>query len=235
MNWRVWRQVAVARSEIARRGSERKTKCCRTFTSRANRTRRPHSREARAAGIDVRDGPFGPRTIPAEPCSKMRRHRRQPPRSVTVASPMNTPTIFGAAATVELPPFRKIVESRSDGNALRAPAEQMFARGAVINRVKSPPTLVGDFLWEEPNRILWFAAFGDQVSDAQSFEFHYARVTGWSLHFRHSGGREMEMTPIEHAAVEDPDDYRIAWQLWQQVAPLRIALIRHAYDQLRTN
>jgi len=121
---------------------------------------------------------------------------------------------------------------RPERKSFRAWADRTYARGAIISRVATRPTLLGDFRWEEPDRIFWFAAFGDHTTDARSFVFHHVRIGPEALTFLHSDGGEVSMTAIDHAALDDPDDYRIAWQLWQQVAPLHAAFIRRAYEGL---
>jgi hypothetical protein len=98
----------------------------------------------------------------------------------------------------------------------------------------SAAVLVGDFRWCEPNFLVWFPAFGDRTTDAMSFSFHYANADESRIVFRHSGGDELVMVVVDHAGVADPDDYRVAWQIWHHVAPLRRKLIEEAYDELVT-
>ena len=52
----------------------------------------------------------------------------------------------------------------------------------------------------------------------------------------HGAGRIAALlTPIEKSAVDDPEDYRVAWQLWQEVLPVRQKLIDRAFAGLAQN
>jgi hypothetical protein len=112
---------------------------------------------------------------------------------------------------------------------LRPIADRIFRHGAVIVCGDATPILVGDFRWEEPGRINWFRAFGDRATDAASFSFDFARAEDARIVFRHSTGGEIELLAIDQAKLEDPDDYRVAWQIWQHVGPLHRRLIETAY------
>jgi hypothetical protein len=115
---------------------------------------------------------------------------------------------------------------------VRRRAESLVRRGAVLSGVDCPLLLIGDFRWGGANRILWFPAFGDRAADAGGFSFHEASLEPSRIAFRHSRGYELVLSAIDAAPVDDRDDYRVAWQLWQQVAPLRRSLIERAYAQL---
>lgn len=94
--------------------------------------------------------------------------------------------------------------------------------------------LVGDFSWLEGNRVFWFAANGDAGADAHVLDFDDVILDDDGLHFFLEGRRVAVLESIGRARVEDPDDFRIAWQIWQQVAPLRrplIARMRQAYER----
>jgi hypothetical protein len=120
----------------------------------------------------------------------------------------------------------------SPGAQLRAIAESIFREGAVLRRTNCVPVLVGDFRWEDPNLIRWFPAFGDRETDAGEFSFHYAHADTSRAEFRHAGGSVVEMIAIDETEVEDRDDYRVAWQIWQYVAPLHTKRIEAAYSRL---
>lgn len=122
--------------------------------------------------------------------------------------------------------------SLPQGASLREIVETIFRAGAVLSCPHCAPVLLGDFRWEEPNRIRWFPAFGDRASDAGTFSFHYAHADASRAEFRHAGGSQIEMTTIDAADVDDRDDYRVAWQIWQHVAPLQAKLIQAAYARL---
>jgi hypothetical protein len=86
--------------------------------------------------------------------------------------------------------------------------------------------LVGYLEWLAPQRLFWFTAYGESVSDGHLLEFDTTHVVEERGIFFSSGGNIVSsLTPIAQANVEDPDDYRIAWQLWQEVAPLRRRVI----------
>lgn len=116
--------------------------------------------------------------------------------------------------------------------SLREIVEMIFRQGAVLSCAHCPPILLGDFHWEEPSRIRWFPAFGDRESDAGVFSFHYAHADASRAEFRHAGGSRIEITTIDEAEVDDRDDYRVAWQIWQHVVPLQAKLIQAAYARL---
>ena len=86
--------------------------------------------------------------------------------------------------------------------------------------------LVGDFAWLSDRQVFWFIAHGDTEADGRVIEFDEVQV----LHRdRVAFVRERKviayLVSIDHADVEDPDDYRVAWGIWQQVAPARTALV----------
>jgi hypothetical protein len=91
--------------------------------------------------------------------------------------------------------------------------------------------LVGDFAWLGPTQVFWFAANGDSTADEHVLEFEQVEQKDDGLHFFAGGRRVGLLSAIEEAAVEDPDDFRIAWQIWQQIAPLRGGLLERARHQ----
>lgn len=107
----------------------------------------------------------------------------------------------------------------------------LFQLGAVIVREGREPQLVGDLRWLDVNRIAWFPAFGDRAADAREFSFADAVANADHIVFRETRGTVMLLSEIGAAPVDDRDDYSVAWLIWQQVVPLRRALIERAYHQ----
>ena len=110
-------------------------------------------------------------------------------------------------------------------------AHRLVSAGAIMTL--SEPSLerhlVGYLEWLELRRLFWFTAYGESLADGHLLEFdamHMVEERG--LYFSTAGNIVASLTPIEQAKVEDPDDYRIAWQLWQEVAPIRRAKSRRA-------
>jgi hypothetical protein len=107
-------------------------------------------------------------------------------------------------------------------------AHRLVSAGAIMTLNEPAPEqhLVGYLEWLETRRLFWFTAYGESLADGHLLEFdamHMDEDRG--LCFATGGNVSATLTPIDQAKVEDPDDYRIAWQLWQEVAPLRRAKI----------
>lgn len=86
--------------------------------------------------------------------------------------------------------------------------------------------LVGYLEWLEAGKLFWFTAYGEGSSDGHLLEFDALHVIeGRGLYFSREGKIVTQLTAIDQAKVDDPDDYRIAWQLWQEVVPLRRRMI----------
>lgn len=119
---------------------------------------------------------------------------------------------------------------------LEAAAHHIVAGGAIMTVPQTPVArrLVGTLSWLEPQRVFWFTAYGDTRADGQLMEIDEARPVagGIGIQFLNNGRVVGCLMPIEHAGVDDPDDYRIAWQLWQEVAPLRTAMIERCAAEL---
>lgn len=107
-------------------------------------------------------------------------------------------------------------------------ARQLVAAGAIMTQ-SAPDNgqhLVGHFDWLGSRRVFWFTAYGETLGDGHVLDFDAAHlVENVGLCFTRGAGVRSLLSPIEHARVDDPDDYRIAWQLWQEVEPLRRPLI----------
>ncbi|MEY4941460.1 MAG: hypothetical protein RIQ93_3195 [Verrucomicrobiota bacterium] len=91
----------------------------------------------------------------------------------------------------------------------------------------SPPEqyLVGDFAWLTPTSIFWFAANGDSGADVHTLEFDQVNREPEGLRFFRRGKCVGLLAPIDRADVDDRDDFRVAWQIWQHIEPLRRAFI----------
>lgn len=94
----------------------------------------------------------------------------------------------------------------------------------------SPAThyLVGDFQWLERDQIFWFAANGDTTADGHVLSFDRAEIREGQVCFFQNEKLVGLLSPIEQAQVDDRDDYRVAWSIWQQVAPVRRELMAEA-------
>ena len=118
--------------------------------------------------------------------------------------------------------------ARLDVVSAEAHCRRLAAAGAIMTVPGNPDRrfLVGHFEWLASNRIFWFNANGSDDGDANVLEFD--RVTGAAdeIGFIRAGKLVGHLVPIETARVADPDDYRIAWQIWQQVAPMLQAKIQ---------
>lgn len=101
-------------------------------------------------------------------------------------------------------------------------------RGAILTLAGIPPQhfLVGDFAWLGPRHIFWFVAHGDVEDDGRLLEFDELRVLPRErIVFTRDSSVIAHLGSIDEADVEDPDDYRVAWGIWQQVGPTRGDLI----------
>lgn len=114
-------------------------------------------------------------------------------------------------------------------------ADSLAASGAVMTVWHSPAMqyLVGDFQWTAHDRVFWFAANGDATSDGHVLRFDDAEASEEQVRFLRGGQLVGLLSAIDRAEVDDRDDYRVAWSIWQQVAPVRRPLMaeaRAAYD-----
>src|SRR5262249_45607336 len=80
---------------------------------------------------------------------------------------------------------------------------------------------------------MWFVAHGDAKADAHGLDFDHVQVVdNLGLCFMRDGHVQAYLSPIGAAQVDDPDDYRIGWQIWREVAPLYDAMIERAFEHL---
>jgi hypothetical protein len=91
--------------------------------------------------------------------------------------------------------------------------------------------LVGAWRWVDASTVCWFTAHGDSPLDAHILHFDEAEEDGkGGVCFRQKETVVGHLTPINQAGVEDPDDYVIGWQIWQEVAPLHAPLVARALE-----
>lgn len=118
---------------------------------------------------------------------------------------------------------------------IRETVDSLFREGAVLAPAEEPHyrMLVGALRWSSSRAIFVFAAYGEDARDARLMQFDGAAVAeNGVVHFSRNGRLLATLSPIEKSGVDDPDDYRIAWQLWQQVMPLRTQAIDRCYAEM---
>lgn len=118
--------------------------------------------------------------------------------------------------------------------AARDIVDQMVAVGAVITRPGTPLVreLVGALRWTGERELFWFTAFGEKPADGHLVAYDEIEIHSVGVCFVHGGAIAALLSTIEKAALDDPDDYRVAWRLWQEILPLREPLIRSVLDGL---
>jgi hypothetical protein len=116
-------------------------------------------------------------------------------------------------------------------------AEQIVATGAIMTLPGVPLVrqLVGHLQWVDEHRLFWFTAFGDTTADGHAVAFEEIQGHPVGVCFVAHGVIAAFLAPIDKAAVEDPEDYRVAWRLWQEVLPMRQQLINDALAKLLTD
>lgn len=111
---------------------------------------------------------------------------------------------------------------------LESVTNRLATRGAVLAVWHSPPEcfLVGELRWIDSHRLFWFTAHGDREDDGHVLEFDSVEFLAPDrVQFFQQGKRVGLLTDIRGAAVEDPEDYAVAFALWQQVEPRTRPLI----------
>src|SRR5207249_4014230 len=131
-------------------------------------------------------------------------------------------------------PSQEVPRQAMDTNPIhvQAIAEQVVGQGAVITIPGMPirRDLVGCLRWINDSQIMWFVAHGDSDRDAFALTFDEVRIVkNLGIGFIKGGVLRGYLTKISEAQVEDPDDYRIGWQIWKEVAPLHGAVIERAF------
>lgn len=117
---------------------------------------------------------------------------------------------------------------REVGMNAEAHCMSLASTGAILTVAGKPDQhfLVGYFEWIGSNRIFWFNANGSDAHDANILEFDRATAAPAEIGFVRAGKLVAVLSGIETAPVADRDDYRIAWQIWQQIAPMQQAKIK---------
>ena len=122
----------------------------------------------------------------------------------------------------------------TDVSTAKAASEGLATNGAIAILSGEPrPILIGDLQWLEAQELLLFTAYGDAPIDAHRVRFEEALVhESGRITFLRGGHAVAAIQRIEDAEIDDPDDYRIAYGLWRDVAPLYRQLIERCYDAL---
>lgn len=122
----------------------------------------------------------------------------------------------------------------TDVSTVKSATTLLAADGAIASVTGEPrPILIGDLQWAEGCELLVFTAYGTDPVDAHRIRFDDALVhASGSITFMRDREVIATMQRIEDADVDDPDDYRIAHQMWCEVAPLHRARIQRCYDAL---
>lgn len=133
--------------------------------------------------------------------------------------------------SLQVPRISSDADAKTDLPSVRAAVERLLATGAIVTLSGEPrPILVGACEWRDARHCLLFAAHGDAVADAHAMAFDEALVNaGGSVTFLRDDHVVGALHAIDDADVDDPDDYRIAWQLWEEVAPMRQAFIERCF------
>ena len=129
-----------------------------------------------------------------------------------------------------------LLESTDVRMTPRCASATLATNGAIAILPGEPrPILIGDLQWLEGDEILIFTAYGDAPSDAHHVCFDEALVhASGNITLMRAGQVAATFQRIEDADIEDPDDYRIAYQLWRDVAPLYQSRIERCYAALRS-
>jgi hypothetical protein len=118
---------------------------------------------------------------------------------------------------------------------VREASHQIVQDGSVLGVLDSPARydLVGALQWIDANHVMWFVAHGDSEADAHLLEFDRVQaVDTLGLCFLKDDRVIGYLAPIDAAQLEDPDDYRIGWQIWKEVSPLYDTMIERAFDRI---
>ena len=122
-----------------------------------------------------------------------------------------------------------------DAPCALARAGDLIEHGAILVLPDDPTAswLVGDACWVDDTSVMLFVAYGESPKDVRRLDFdRMACVREGRVEFSRAGRGIGTLSAIDQAGINDPDDYHIAWQLWQQVAPLRQKLIRACFDSI---
>lgn len=139
---------------------------------------------------------------------------------------MNSPSPFSR--------IEPVAESVSGKERAKAAGEELFGGGAIASLHGEPrPILIGDLQWLDGSELVLFTAYGEGPADVHLVAFDEAIVNdAGSVTFLFEGHVVGSIHRIEDADVDDTDDYRIAWQLWQDVAPVHQPMIQRSYQMM---
>ena len=102
-------------------------------------------------------------------------------------------------------------------------AAELVDSGAVLSTSddESDKHLLGSLFILGCNELFWFAANGDDPrADGHLLIFDSWRIEhGCQLWFEADGRVVARVTSIEDSAVNDVEDFRAAWDVWQQRRP----------------
>lgn len=129
-----------------------------------------------------------------------------------------------------------LLESTDVWMTAKSASAVLSTNGAIAILTGEPrPILIGDLQWLDGQELLIFTAYGDAPTDAHRIHFDEALVhDSGNITFMCGGHVVATIQRIEDADIDDPDDYRIAYQLWRDVAPLYRPLIERCYDALQS-
>lgn len=122
-------------------------------------------------------------------------------------------------------------------NPLQNAARDVITRGAILTVWNSPPHdhLVGEWDWNQDNQAFWFTAHGDRLDDGHLLHFDTVRqVDRERIEFFRDGSLVARLASIEVAAVDDRDDFAIAFSIWRQVEPCLRPLIDRSRAHLES-
>lgn len=112
------------------------------------------------------------------------------------------------------------------------------ANGAILH-VLSPADevyLIGELRWLDPHRVFWFTAHGDRPNDGHLLAFDGAVVLGPNaISFVRDGQAVAHLTSLEMGAVDDVEDYTVAFSLWRQTSPACREIIDEALEFVLAN
>ena|SRR5688572_12042870 len=101
-------------------------------------------------------------------------------------------------------------------------ATQLARDGAILNlNAKGQRFLVGYLVWLGPRRIFCFAANGnDPKEDGHLLAFDAAQIERPpAITFFRKGREVARLAAINDSGVDDAEDLRAAWGVWQQRRP----------------
>lgn len=118
-----------------------------------------------------------------------------------------------------------------DALRVRAAIDRLFEDGMIATLSDEPrPILIGELEWSDGAGLVLFTAHGDGPADVHQLIFDDVMINSrGSATFLRAGDVVGALHAIDDADVDDPDDYRIAWQLWQEIAPARRDLIARCF------